>query len=318
MHTGARMPNVAIVGTGMVGTSIAYALIMKGLVQNLGLINRSPERAEGEAMDLKHCLPFVSPVNIRAGGFELCKDAQVVVITAGATQAEGETRLDLCGKNARIIKDIVQDILEHNPAPIILVVSNPVDVLTYVALRESGLPPERIIGSGTVLDTARFRSLVAEHCAVDTRNTHGYVIGEHGDSEVLVWSRLNIAGVLMNDYCGQACTRECPDDFRGDIDDKVRNAAYEIIKKKGATYYAVALAVVSILETVLKNHRSVLTVSSLMQGQYGISDVCLSLPSLLGSQGVENVLDSPLADNETRALRDSARVLRETLESIGY
>jgi L-lactate dehydrogenase len=318
MHTGARMPNVVIVGTGMVGTSIAYALIMKGLVQNLGLINRSPEKAEGEAMDLKHCLPFVSPVNIRAGGFELCKDAQVVVVTAGATQAEGETRLDLCGKNARIIKGIVQDILEYNPAPIILVVTNPVDVLTYVALRESGLPPERVIGSGTVLDTARFRSLVAEHCSLDTRNTHGYVIGEHGDSEVLVWSRLNIAGVLMNDYCGQACTRECPDDFRGDIDDNVRNAAYEIIKKKGATYYAVALAVVSILETVLKNHRSVLTVSSLMQGQYGISNVCLSLPSLLGSRGVENVLDSPLADNETHALRESARVLRETLESIGY
>lgn len=307
---------IAIVGAGMVGMSYAYVLTIKGLVREVALINRSLEKAEGEAMDLSHGLPFVNPVNIRAGGYEMCQDAQMVVIAAGASQKEGESRLDLTRRNVKIVEDIVPRILEHNPDPILLMVSNPVDILTYVALKVSGLPPEQVISSGTVLDTMRFRYLLSEFYNMDSRNVHGYVIGEHGDSEVLVWSRVNIAGISLMDWCRE-CVRSIHPKMT-EIENDVRGAAYNIIEKKGATYYAIALAMNRITEAVFMNQQSVLTVGTLMQGEYGIKDVCLSLPCVLGSRGVNYIFSNPLATEEEKALQNSARVLRENLESVGY
>ena len=311
-----RHSKVAIVGTGLVGMSYAYAMTIKGLVREISLINRTPEKAEGEAMDLSHGLPFTKPVDIRSGGYELCKDAQMVVIAAGANQKEGETRMDLARRNVKIVEDVVPRIMEHNPDPILLMVSNPVDILTYVALKVSGLPPERVISSGTVLDTMRFRYLLSEFYNIDSRNVHGYVIGEHGDSEVLVWSRVNIAGISLMDWC-QACSRSIHSKM-SEIEEDVRNAAYHIIEKKGATYYAIALAMNRITEAVFMNQQSVLTVGTLMKGEYGIENVCLSLPCVLGSKGVSYVFSNPLAEDEERALQDSAEVLREGLDSVGY
>ncbi len=311
-----RHRKVAIIGTGLVGMSYAYALTIKGLVREIGLVNRTPARAEGEAMDLSHGLPFVKPVDIRAGGYNMCRDAQIVVITAGASQKKGETRLDLLKRNVSIIEEVVPRILKYNPDPILLIVSNPVDILTYIALKVSGLKPGRVIGSGTVLDTMRFRHLLSTHYNVDSRNVHGYVIGEHGDSEVLVWSRVNIAGIPLINYC-QACGKFI-EEKKKSIDEDVRNAAYHVIEKKHSTYYAIGLAMVRITEAVLLNQQSVLTVSTLMRGEYGMKDVCLSLPSLVGSNGVSLVLSSPLDENEEDALLNSARILRDGLSSVNY
>ncbi|SDB33530.1 L-lactate dehydrogenase [Desulfonatronum thiosulfatophilum] len=307
---------VTIIGTGLVGMSYAYAMTIKGLVREIGLINRTAARAEGEAMDLSHGLPFVKPMDIQAGGYELCRDAQIVVIAAGANQKEGETRLDLAKRNVKIVEDIVPKILEHNSNPILLIVSNPVDILTHVALKVSGLPSQRVISSGTVLDTMRFRHLLSEFYDVDPRNVHGYVIGEHGDSEVPVWSRVNIAGIPLDDYC-ESCGKSI-EARKIAIENDVRTAAYDVIEKKQATYYAIGLAMIRITEAVLMNQHSVLTVGTLMQGEYGLKDVCLSLPSIVGAQGVDRVLANPLADSELHALRESARILREGLDSIGY
>ncbi len=317
MSSRIKTNKVAIVGTGMVGATIAYTLTIKGLAQELCLINKPLERAEGEAMELNHCLPFVPPMDIKAGGYELCADAQVVIIAAGLPQKEGESRLELCERNAVVTREIVRSIMEYNSNPILLLVTNPVDILTHVALDESGLPPERVIGSGTVLDTARFRYLVSDYCKVDARNVHGYVIGEHGDSEVLVWSRLNVAGVPFATYCDKFITNSSPRCNQDKIDNEVRNAAYEIIKRKKATFYAVSVAAARILEAILKDQGSYMSVSTLMQGQYGLEGVCLSLPSLVGSNGVSTILDSPLSPSEEEALLKSADTLRNTVKGIG-
>lgn len=311
-----RRSKVTLIGTGLVGMSYAYAATIKGTVREIGLINRTPEKAEGEAMDLSHGLPFAEPVDIRAGGYELCRDAQIVVIAAGSAQKEGENRLDLARRNVRIVEDIVPRIMEYNSHPILLMVSNPVDILSYVALRVSGLPPERVISSGTVLDTMRFRYLLSRFYDMDSRNVHGYVIGEHGDSEVPVWSRVNIAGISLMDWC-RTCARSIHPK-KHEIEEDVRKAAYNVIEKKGSTYYAIALAMNRITEAVFKNQQSVLTVGTLMQGEYGIKDVCLSLPCVVGSKGVSQIFSNPLAEEEEKALRDSAGVLRKHLNALGY
>ncbi|WP_235893873.1 L-lactate dehydrogenase [Oceanidesulfovibrio indonesiensis] len=309
---------VAIIGAGNVGASLAYALTIKGAVRELALINRSAEKAEGEVMDLGHAMAMSYPMQIDGGdSYELCAGADIVVVTAGAAQGPGDTRLDLSRKNAAIVKDIVHRILEHNPNPIIIMVTNPVDVMTYVALKESGLPPERVISSGTVLDSARFRYLMAQHCRLDPRNLHCHVIGEHGDSELALWSRVNIAGVSLADFC-TTCDRKCGKVDRENIERQVRESAYEIIDRKGSTAYGIGLALVRIIRSIQRDEESVLTVSSLVQGSYGIEHVCLSLPSILGSTGVEGVLDAPLAPEEEDALKRSAAVLREQIEQLGY
>ena len=308
---------IAVIGTGSVGADFAYALTIKGTVREMALINRTVENAKGEAMDLNHAMPFCSPLDIEAGGYELCKDAHLVVITAGAAQEEGMTRLDLAEKNAGIMKKIVQKIMEYNQNPILLVVSNPVDVLTYVALKESGLPPGQVMGSGTVLDSSRFRYLLSQNCSVDPRNVHSHVVGEHGDSEVPLWSRVNIGGVPLEEYC-PVCERDCPADFRDQIMKRVRDAAYKIIDLKGFTSYGIGMALVRIVEAVMRDEDSVLTVSSMVNDYYGVNDVCLSLPSVVDKDGVSRQIKADLSHNEAQALEHSAKVIRDTLESVGY
>ncbi|MFH1091714.1 MAG: L-lactate dehydrogenase [Pseudomonadota bacterium] len=307
---------VAVIGAGLVGSSFAYALAIKGMVRKIALIDQNLARAEGEAMDLSHSLALLRPMTIEAGGYELCREAHLVVVTAGAAQKEGETRLDLAQRNAAIMRDIVRRVLEHNPSPIFLVVTNPVDVLTYAVLKFSGLPPHQVIGSGTVLDSSRFRFLISDHCSVDPRNVHAYIIGEHGDSEVALWSQVHLAGVPLQEYC-PVCGRGCDAQKKESLVEEVKQAAYEVIRRKGATNWAVGLAMARILEAVMNDHHSVLTVSTLVQDYYGINDVCLSLPCVLGARGVEKVIKSGLTDKEAEALKRSARILEDSVKTLG-
>jgi L-lactate dehydrogenase len=306
---------VAVVGAGVVGATFAYALMMRGQADEIVLIDVNRSKAEGEAMDLRHGLPFVRPVDVHVGDYADCAGADIVVITAGARSRPGETRLDLAERNVGIFRQIIPEVVRHNEDGILLVVANPVDVLTYVTLKLSGRPTGKVIGSGTVLDSARFRYLLAEHCGVDPRNVHAYIIGEHGDSAVPVWSLTNIAGTRLTDYC-VVCQQDCDGMPKDEIFHQVRDAAYEVIQRKGSTHFAIGLAVASIVESILRNQRSVLPVSSLMEGQYGLENVCLSLPTIVGREGVVQVLELPLDDDEVRGLRQSAAVLKEVARSL--
>lgn len=307
---------IAIVGAGAVGSTLAYALLIRGTAGEIVLIDVNRTKAEGEAMDLGHGLPFVRPVEVHAGDYADCAGADIVIITAGAASRPGETRLDLAARNADIFRQIVPQIVQYNRQGVLLVVTNPVDVLTYLTLQLAERPAGQVIGSGTVLDSARLRYLLAGHCEVDPRNLHAHVIGEHGDSEVPVWSLANIAGTRLAEYC-LVCGRGCVADQKESIFRQVREAGYEVIQRKGATYYAVGLATASIVESILRDQRSVLPVSSLMQGQYGLRDVCLSLPALVGRAGVLKLLELPLNAEELAGLRRSAAVLQEVARSIG-
>jgi L-lactate dehydrogenase len=306
---------VAVVGAGVVGATFAYALMMRGQADEIVLIDVNRSKAEGEAMDLRHGLPFVRPVDVHVGDYADCVGADIVVITAGAPSRPGETRLDLAERNVGIFRQIIPEVVRHNEDGILLVVANPVDVLTHVTLKLSGRPTGKVIGSGTVLDSARFRYLLAEHCGVDPRNVHAYIIGEHGDSEVPVWSLANIAGTRLTDYC-VVCQQDCDGMPKDEIFHQVRDAAYEVIQRKGATHFAIGLAVASIVESILRNQRSVLPVSSLMEGQHGLENVCLSLPTIVGREGAVQVLELPLDDDEVRGLRQSAAVLKEVARSL--
>ncbi len=308
---------IAIVGgAGAVGASAAYALMMSGLASEIVLVDVNQRRAEGEAMDLMQGSPFVQPVTVRAGTYEDCRNAQIVVVTAGAAQKPGETRLDLVKKNTGIFHEMIPQIAQAAPEAILLIVSNPVDVLTHAALKFSGFPAGRVVGSGTVLDTARLRALIGQRLEVDPRSVHGYVIGEHGDSEVVVWSRTMVAGMPIHDFCEQRHST-CDADMQEDIANQVRRAAYEIIERKGATYYAIGLGVRHVVEAMLRDQNTILTVSTQMTGQFGISDICLSLPSIVDHGGVEGVLMPGLSDDELAALRRSADVLKETARAAG-
>jgi L-lactate dehydrogenase len=290
--------------------------MIRGQADEIVLIDLNRAKAEGEAMDLRHGLPFVRPVDVHVGDYADCAGADIVAITAGAASRPGETRLDLASRNVEIFRQIVPAIVRHNSEGILLVVTNPVDVLTHLTLILSGRPANKVIGSGTVLDSARFRYLLAEHCGVDPRNVHAHVIGEHGDSEVPVWSLANIAGTRLTEYC-VVCRQDCDGIPRREIFHQVRDAAYEVIKRKGATYYAVGLSVAYIVESILRDQRSVLPVSSLMQGQYDLEDVCLSLPAVVGREGIVQVLELPLDEEEVVGLRRSATVLQEVAHLAG-
>jgi L-lactate dehydrogenase len=305
---------VVIVGAGQVGATFAFALMTSGLAGSIVLIDQAAERAEGHVMDLNHGLSFIQPSRIYAGDYADCRDASVVVITAGASQKPGETRLDLAQRNADIFKSIIPQIVQHQPK-MVVVVSNPVDVLTYVALKISQYPENRIIGSGTVLDTARFRYLLSKNCQVDPRNVHAYIIGEHGDSEVPVWSQVNIGGVSFRDYC-TVCQKHCAGNERDEIFKQVRTAAYEIISRKGATTFAIGLALVRIVGSILRDENSVLTVSTLLDGYCGISDVCLSIPVILNRNGVSRALDMALDDSEVGKLKASADILKSAFKKL--
>lgn len=304
---------IAVVGAGSVGSASAYALMISGLVSELVLVDIDRKKAEGEAMDLAHGASFVSPINIYAGGYEDCRDADIIVFSAGANQRPGETRLNLIQKNLKVLNEVLPQIINRDGKSILLVVSNPVDILTYAALRISGLPPNQVLGSGTVLDSSRFRYLIGEICRVEARNIHAYVVGEHGDSEVPLWSLANIAGIRVEDFCfmhGVSCLD------KKTISDRVKRAGYEIIERKGATYYAIGLAVRRICESIIRDENSILTVSGLIDGEYGLHDICLSLPCMVNRTGRLRALAVPISGEEEAALKRSAGILRESIEGF--
>lgn len=313
-------PKVAIIGAGNVGSTFAFSLMISGLAREIALIDRNKIRAAGECMDLNHGLSLARPAKIYSSGYEGCKDADVVVITAGAKQKPGQTRINLVQTNVEIFKEIIPEIIKHAGNAILLVVSNPVDILTYITLKISGFPHQKVIGSGTVLDSSRFKYLLSEHCGVDSRNIHAYIIGEHGDTELPVWSNANIGGMVLAKYCPMCsknshCNRE--KDLEG-IFDAVKNSAYKIIEGKGATYYAIALSLVRIVEAILRDENSVLPVSTLINDYYGIKDVCLSIPSLVNRNGVEKFLKLELSAREQEQFRHSADTLKEIIKNIKF
>jgi L-lactate dehydrogenase len=310
-----RPHKVVIVGAGQVGSTFAYSLLLNGLVGRIVLIDIDRQRVEGEAMDLNHGVPLSNPVRIWAGDYADCAGADVVVVAAGTAQREGETRLDLVKRNAKIFGQIIPRITERTQSAVLLIATNPVDILSCVAQRLSGFPAGQVIGSGTILDTARFRFLLGAHLDIDPRNVHAYIIGEHGDSEVPVWSMADVAGMRLDEFC-QRVGCELGDKDRERIFRQTRDAAYEIIQRKGATYYAVAVGLVRIVESILRDQRTVLTVSSLVPGHYGIEDVYLSLPTVIGQRGVEHVLHLPLNGEEKDNLCASATVLANVLREL--
>lgn len=312
-----RATRVAIVGTGNVGSTFAYALLLSGLAAEIVLIDANRQRAEGEAMDLSHAVPFAHPTRVWAGDYADCAAAIVTVIAAGANQRPGETRLDLVQKNAAIFREIIPAVVRHNPDGLLLIATNPVDALTYASLKLSGFPKARVIGSGTILDTARFRQLLCRYFQVDARSVHAFIVGEHGDSEVPVWSLANIAGMKLATYCAaNGQTLDLAELRR--IFEQTRDAAYHIIERKGATYYAVAAGLMRIVEAILRDQGTVLSVSSLIDdGAFGDGDVCLSLPTIVGRGGAERVLRLDLSQDEAGALRRSADVLRSTITLLG-
>lgn len=301
---------VAVIGCGFVGSSSAFALMQSGLFSEMVLIDADTKRAEGEAMDISHGISFARPMQIYAGNYDDITDAAIIVITAGANQKPDETRLDLIKKNAAIMKSIVGEIKKRDFGGILLIVSNPVDILTLIALKESGYPSNRVIGSGTVLDTGRFKYLLGEHLDVDSRSVHAFIIGEHGDSELAAWSNARIGGLKVNDFC------ELRGHFKHEqsmkkIFENVRNSAYEIIERKHATYYGIAMAVKRICEAIVRNEKSILPVSSLMTGEYGLNDVVLSIPAVVDETGVQKVIPIELNDEELTKLKDSANILKD-------
>jgi len=312
----AGQAKVAIVGLGNVGAGFAFALSLKRLVGELVLVDVNAAKAEGEAMDLIHGLPLIGPMAIRAGGYELCAGADIVVISAGANQKPGQSRLDLLKTNASIVAEVAREVLRHAPGAILLVATNPVDVLTHNVLKQTGLAPGRVIGSGTVLDSSRLRSLLSQYLEVDVRGIHAHIIGEHGDSELAVWSRANISGIPLAEFCALR-SKPFDENVRAGMHEQVRRAAYEIIARKGATAYGVSVALCRIVESILKDEKSILTVSTSVHGLHGLPDVCLSLPCVVGSSGVELVLESMLSDDEHAALLKSAGVLLENARALG-
>jgi len=310
-----QLIKIAIIGTGRVGASCAYALQLRGLASEIVLINANRQRAEGEAMDINHGSLFTKPVRIWAGDYRDCKDADIVVLAAGASQKAGDTRLDLLRNNATILERTLAPALKYMEDNILIVASNPVDVLTYIAWRMTGLPSNQIIGSGTILDTARFRFLLGQHFEIEPHCIHAYIIGEHGDSQVPVWSLANIAGMRLEEYArlnGNSLDASC----QQKIAENTRRAAYEIIRRKGATFYAIAAGLVRIIEAIVRDENSVLTVSGLVNGNHGLNDVPLSLPRVINRQGIASTLNLPLSNDEDAGLKKSAQVIHEAILSL--
>ncbi|MCI3028725.1 L-lactate dehydrogenase [Desemzia incerta] len=309
---------IILVGDGAVGSSYAFSLVTQNIAQELGIIDIDKARTEGDALDLSHALAFTSPKKIYSASYSDCHDADIVVITAGAAQKPGETRLDLVKKNMRIFKDIIGQIMDSGFDGIFLVATNPVDILTYATWKFSGLPKHRVIGSGTSLDSARFRQEIATLLDVDARNVHGYILGEHGDTEFPVWSHANVAGLQIYEWI-----KENPgvdEEALVDVFFKVRDAAYDIIEKKGATFYGIAVALTRITKAILDNENAVLPISAYLDGEYGQSDVYIGVPAIINRQGIRKVVEIPLNDSERSKMTHSAETLRkiglEALEEV--
>ncbi len=303
----------AVIGCGFVGATTAFTLVENGIFSELVLIDANHKKAEGEAMDLNHGIPFAKPVKVYAGNYDDIYDCSLIIIAAGANQKPGETRTDLVKKNSNILKSIIPEITKRNNECILLILSNPVDILTYMALKISGFPKSRVIGSGTVLDTARLKYLLAEHLGVDSRNVHAFIIGEHGDSELAVWSSANISGIDLKDFCNICHKCDSMKTIHSLYDD-VRDSAYKIIDAKGATYYAIAMAALRIVECIVRDEHSVLPVSTFVDGEYGIKNVCMGLPAIVSKNGVERILEIPLNKEEANALQKSANEIKEFIE----
>lgn len=307
-----------IVGSGFVGATAAYALVMRGVGRRLVLVDQNRARAEAEADDILHAVPFANPLEVSAGDYEDLAGCRVVVVSAGVGQKPGETRLQLLERNAQVFKQVIPNILQHAPQAILLIATNPVDVMTHIAARyaaEFGVLSSRVIGSGTTLDTARFRSLIGRKLNVDSQHIHAYVLGEHGDSEVLAWSQVTVGGIPLQEFCTGREISICEDDYAA-IDERVRRAAYRIIEGKGATYYGIGSAVARIVEVVLQDERSLLTVCTPMPDVAGVKDVTVSLPNLVGGDGIIQTFTPRLNDTETEALRSSAQVVRSVIENL--
>ncbi|MGM0826624.1 MAG: L-lactate dehydrogenase [Bacillota bacterium] len=303
---------VALIGTGFVGSSYAFALLNQGIAHELVMIDLNKEKADGDARDLNHGLAFASPMKISAGDYSDCKDADLVVITAGANQQPGETRLDLVEKNVKIFKNIVDSVMNSGFNGIFLVATNPVDILTYSTWKFSGLPKERVIGSGTILDTARLRYLVGEHFGIDTRNIHAYIMGEHGDTEFPVWSHTTVGASHLSELIDLH-----QDDVQKQLDDifvNVRDAAYHIIERKGATYYGIAMGLSRITKAIFNNENSILTVSALLDGEYDQEDIYIGVPAIINGGGIRKVVELPLNDKERTQFAHSAEMLKNVMK----
>ena len=314
-NEGVNLRKAAVIGCGFVGSASAFSLMNSGLFSELVLIDADQAKAEGEAMDISHGVPFARQMKIYAGNYDDIVDAAIIIVTAGANQKPEETRLDLVHKNVAIFKSIVPEIAKRNCKGILLIVANPVDILTYTALKLSGFEENRVIGSGTVLDTARLKTQLSEHLQVDSKSIHAFIIGEHGDSEIAAWSSSNVSGISLDDFCemrGHYHHREATEE----IAEKVKNSAYEIIEKKRATYYGIAMAVKRICEVIIRDEKSILPISSMMHGEYGIDDVVLSMPAIVGKNGLETKVPIELNEEEQAALKKSAATLKEVLAGL--
>ena len=306
---------VVVIGAGNVGATVAYTTVLNNVASEVVLIDVNREKAKGEALDMNHGIAYVKQIMIRDGDYSDCKDADVIIITAGLGRKPGQTRLDLARLNVSIAKDIAKNIMKYATNPILLVVSNPVDIITYVLTKETGLPPERVIGTGTTLDTSRFKYLISKHCNIDVRNVHASIIGEHGDSEVPVWSRANIAGKPFSDFLDNT-TPESAEAERNKIFEETKTAGAEIISLKGATFYAIAMGTVRILSAIIGNEQSVLTVSTVLNGEYGINDIALSLPCVVNSSGISRKIDIQISEEEETLLLASAEQLKSVLKEV--
>jgi len=307
---------VVIVGAGAVGSTFAYALAQSGAADEIAIIDASQDLARGQVLDLAHGLPFFPRTNIFVGEAADYREANVIVITAGAKQQPGESRLALLQKNIAIIKKIARDIAAQDSSAVVVVTSNPVDILTYALLKELNWEAGRVIGSGTVLDSARFRYLISRHCDIDVHNVHAYILGEHGDSEFAAWSLTHIAGIPISEYCPYCGHCDDLTGLKETLENEVRKSAYHIIDYKGSTYFAIGLALVRIATAILRNERGVLTVSTLLDGEYGIHDVCLSVPCIIALSGRERIVQGNLLPTELQALAQSADVLRQNYAEI--
>ncbi|MBN2316263.1 MAG: L-lactate dehydrogenase [Sedimentisphaerales bacterium] len=311
----AKPRKVVIIGAGSVGTAYIYALLQTGLASEIALIDIDEKAVAGEVMDLSHGLPFIPPVSIHAGDYSDCRNAHLIVVTAGAKQKPGQSRTDLVRNNASIIRSICESIKEHSTDAVLVMVTNPVDILTHIALHNLGWPRQRVIGSGTVLDTARLKYMLSRHCGIDARNVHAYVLGEHGDSEMVAWSMAHIAGVQIERYC-QLCQGCDAQQQHKRIAEQVRNSAYHIIDYKGSTYYGIGMSLVRISQAILRDEHSVLTVSVELEGEYNLSGLCLSVPCVVAENGVERIIDTELSAAENKGLKKSAEILQKLLEDV--
>ncbi|MGL4739671.1 MAG: L-lactate dehydrogenase [Sarcina sp.] len=304
---------ISVIGAGFVGSASAYALMIQSLASEIVIVDINKDKAEGEAMDLAHGASFVKSVSVTAGDYADTAHSDIVVITAGVGQKPGETRLDLINKNVAVFNQIIPEIVKYSPDAILLIVSNPVDILTHIAYKISGFPKHRVIGSGTVLDTSRLKYMLGEHFDVSPQDVNTYIIGEHGDSEIVAWSLTDVAGMPVDKYC-EDVVGKCDATMRIEIPEKVKNAAYEIINRKGYTNYAIGLSVARIVEAILRDENTILPISALFEGQYGIDGVHLAVPTIVNRRGAKKVLEMPISKYEQNKLKESADLLKNHIE----